>query len=192
MPPATSLTTERLLLRPWRDADYAPFFAMSMDPGVAEYLPPFPDRAACDAFADHLREDFAARGWGFWVVERKHDGLFTGIAGMHEPGPEFGVGRPCIEIGWRLAPEFWGKGYITEAAEEILSFAFRELKLQEVVSFTATGNTRSFAVMERLGMHREPDPFDLLKLPEGHPHRPHWLYSITREEWLAAHKHSAD
>ena len=191
MPEAVTLATERLLLRPWRDTDYEPFFHMSADPKVYEYLPPFPDRAASDAFVDRFREEFSRRGWGFWALESKADGRFMGTSGMHEPGPEFGVGRPCIEIGWRLAPEFWGKGYITEAAEEILAFAFRKLELPEVVSFTALGNARSYAVMERLGMRRQPEPFDLLKLPEGHPHRPHWLYTVTREEWLAAHESAA-
>lgn len=185
MPPATTLTTERLLLRPWRDADYDPFFAMSADPRVHEYLPPFPDRAACDAFVDSRREDFALRGWGFWAIEQKSDGLFVGTAGMHEPGPEFGVGRPCVEIGWRLAPAVWGKGYATEAAKAVLRFGFSEIRLPEIVSFTALGNARSRAVMERLGMRLAVASFDLLLLPEGHPHRPHCLYSLTREAWLA-------
>ena len=183
--PAPTLTTRRLLLRPWQDADYEPFFLMSSDPRVYEFLPPFPDRAACDAFVDRFREDMATLGWGFWAVEGKEDGRFMGTVGMHKPGPEFGVGRPCIEIGWRLAPEFWGKGYATEAAREVLYFAFRVLELPEVVSFTALQNVRSFAIMERLGLRREPETFDILLLPEGHPHRPHCLYSITRKEWLA-------
>ncbi|MCC8194427.1 MAG: GNAT family N-acetyltransferase [Deltaproteobacteria bacterium] len=187
MPPAVTLETDRLLLRPWRDDDREPFFAMSADPRVSEYLPPFRDRAASDAFIDRLRADFAARGWGFWAIERKSDNRFIGMAGMHEPGPEFGVGRACVEIGWRLEPSAWGRGYATEAAREILRFGFLEANLPEIVSFTALGNTRSFAVMERLGMRREPETFDLLLLPEGHPHRPHCLYSLKREAWLARH-----
>ncbi len=94
------------------------------------------------------------------------------------------MGRPCVEIGWRLAPQFWGRGHATEAAEAILAYGFRTLGLPEIVSFTALGNARSFAVMERLGMRRLPETFDLLLLPEGHPHRPHCLYSLTREAWL--------
>lgn len=181
----TVLSTGRLTLRPVRDEDYEPFFRMSSDPRVYEYLPPFPDRAASDAFLDHVRRDFQSRGWGFWALERAEDGRFLGICGMHEPGPEFGVGRPCVEIGWRLAPEFWGKGYASEAARRILRFGFLEAGLEEIVSFTALGNTRSFAVMERLGMTREADSFELLFLPRGHPHRTHCLYSISREQWQA-------
>ncbi len=179
----TELSTERIILRPWKETDYAPFWEMSADPRVSEYLPPFPDKSACDAFVDRLRADFGGRGWGFWALERKEGGVFMGTAGLHRPGPQFGVGRPCVEIGWRLAPAFWGKGYATEAAREVLRFAFGELLLDEVVSFTAIGNERSLKVMERLGMKFDKQ-FDLLLLPPEHPHRPHYLYAITRQEWL--------
>lgn len=183
-PPAIyALETERLRLRQWTDADYAPFAAMSFDVRVSEFLPLFPDRAACDAFVDHLQQDLAARGWGFWALERKEDAAFLGMAGLHEPGPEFGA-PPCVEIGWRLAPEFWGQGYATEAAREILRFGFDVLGLEEISSFTALGNDKSLAVMERLGLRRSPVIFDLLLFPPGHPHRPHCLYAITREQWL--------
>ena len=184
MPKTTTLSTDRMILRPWTDSDYAPFFAMSSDPQVHAYLPPFPDKHACNAFVDKLRADFSRRGWGFWALEHKESGGFMGTAGMHEPGPEFGVGRPCVEIGWRLAPPFWGKGFATEAAREALRFAFSELKLEEVVSFTAVGNERSYRVMERLGMERE-KRFDLLLFPPGHPHRPHYLYALSRQKWLS-------
>lgn len=184
MPKTTTLSTDRMILRPWKDSDYDPFFVMSSDPKVYAFLPPFPDKSASDAFADKLRADFSRRGWGFWVLEHKENGEFMGIAGMHEPGPEFGVGRPCVEIGWRLFPPFWGKGFATEAAREILRFAFNELKLEEIVSFTALGNERSYHVMERLGMEREKQ-FDLPLFPPGHPHRPHYLYALTRQKWAA-------
>ena len=183
MPNTIELVTDRLILRPWQDADYEPFYIMSANPLVYEYLPPFPDRAVSDVFVDHLRKDFDARGWGFWAIERKDDSRFIGMAGMHEPGPEFGVGRPCVEIGWRLDPEFWGKGYATEAAREVLRFGFNKVGLSEIVSFTALENVRSFIVMERLGMRREPENFDLLLLPEGHPYRAQCLYSLSQEEW---------
>lgn len=184
---SATLYTERMILRPWRDEDYAPFYAMSSDPQVYEYLPRFQDKEACDAFVNRLREDFSRRGWGFWALEHKENGVFMGTAGMHEPGPEFGVGRPCVEIGWRLAPAFWGKGFAAEAAREVMRFAFNELQLDELVSFTAVGNKRSYGLMERLGMEREKE-FDLLLLPPGDPNRPSYLYRLTRQQWLARNK----
>lgn len=182
MAKTTTLATERMRLRPWTEDDYAPFWTMSSDPRVYEFLPPFADRNACDVFADRLRGDFERRGWGFWVLEHKESGGFMGIAGMHEPGPEFGVGRPCVEIGWRLNPAFWGKGFATEAARAVMRFAFTELRLDELVSFTAVANTRSFGVMERLGMEREKE-FDLLVIPPGDPIRRSYLYRLTRQRW---------
>lgn len=183
MPENVTLSTERLILRPWRDSDYEPFYGMSSDPLVYAFLPRFADRSACDAFADRMRADFDRRGWGFWVLEQKDGGAFTGIAGMHTPGPEFGVGRPCVEIGWRLAPEFWGKGFAKEAALEAMRFAFVSLRLEELVSFTAVANTRSSGLMQRLGMELEKE-FDLLLLPPDDPNRRHFLYRLSRRRWL--------
>lgn len=180
----TTLFTDRIILRPWKDEDYTPFYTMSSDPKVYEFLLPFPDKSACDAFVDKVRGYFSRRGWGFWALEHKESGEFMGMAGMHEPGPEFGVGRPCVEIGWRLAPAFWGKGFASEAAREVMRFAFNELQLDELVSFTAVGNKRSFGLMERLGMEREKE-FDLLLLPPGNPLRASYLYKLTRQEWLS-------
>ena len=178
----TTLFTDRIQLRPWKDEDYTPFYAMSSDPRVHEFLPQFPDRKACDSFLDGFREDFSRRGWGFWALEHKESGTFMGTAGMHEPGPEFGVGRPCVEMGWRLAPAFWGKGFATEAAREVIRFAFTVAGLPQLVSFVAVANRRSIAVMERLGMELEKE-FDLLVFPAGDPLRRSYLYRLDRTRW---------
>ncbi|MCZ4064691.1 GNAT family N-acetyltransferase [Oxalobacter aliiformigenes] len=182
MPDNMILSTSRILLRPWKETDYSVFFEMSSDPLVSEYLPSFPDKSSCDAFINHLRGNFSEKGWGFWALEHRESGTFMGMAGIHEPGPEFGVGRPCVEIGWRLARGFWGKGYAMEAAQEIVRFAFSELHLDELVSFTARDNVRSEKLMKRLGMIYEKD-FDLLLFPPEHPHRRHLLYKLTRQQW---------
>lgn len=179
----SELETKRIRLRQWKDTDYEPFYLMSMDPLVMEYLPAFPDRTASDAFLDHARKILLEQDWGFWAVERKEDTAFMGTVGMHRPGPDFGIGEECIEIGWRLAPAFWGRGYVTEAAREVLRFGFEDLNLDEIVSFTALGNMRSLAVMERLGMERSEKVFDLLFFPEGHPHRPHCIYRLSLQRW---------
>ena len=183
MTDSVTLATDRLILRPWKDEDHAPFYTMSSNPQVYEFLPPFADRSASDAFVHALRRAFSRRGWGFWALEHKETGTFMGTAGMHEPGPEFGVGRPCVEMGWRLAPAFWRQGFAVEAAREVMHFAFTEVQLDELVSFTSVGNVRSFSVMERLGMEREKE-FDLLVMPAGDPNRHSYLYRIDRRQWL--------
>jgi len=93
---------------------------------------------------------------------------FIGFAGLEVP--QFTAhSTPCVEIGWRLAFEYWGRGYATEAAQLALAHGFRTLSLPEIVSFTTVSNRRSRAVMERLGMHR--DAGDELRLPAA-PGRP--------------------
>jgi RimJ/RimL family protein N-acetyltransferase len=91
---------------------------------------------------------------------------------------------PCIEVGWRLAFAYWGRGYATEAARLALGYGFGTLSLLEVVSFTASTNRRSRAVMERLGMRRDPaEDFDHPVLPEGHPLREHVLYRLSADSF---------
>ena len=86
---------------------------------------------------------------------------------------------PCVEIGWRLSASHWGRGLATEGAREVLRYAFEELGLEEVVSFTVPDNLRSRRVMEKLGMVRDPgEDFDHPKLPQGHVLQRHVLYRI--------------
>jgi ribosomal-protein-alanine N-acetyltransferase len=111
---------------------------------------------------------------------------FIGFVGLAVPVFQLHF-TPCVEIGWRLAAEHWGRGYATEAARAALDFAFGPLNLSEVVSFTVPAHARSRAVMERLGMRRSPaDDFDHPALSEGHPLRRHVLYRMSRDEWRPA------
>jgi len=171
-----SIETERLLLRPWRDADLAPFAALNADPDVMEFLPDLLAREESDAFATRIRAHFDEHGYGFWAVEVVGGAPFVGFVGLGHPSFEAPF-VPCVEIGWRLAREHWGHGYATEAALGALAFGFGELGLQEIVAFTVPANVRSRRVMERIGMVRDPmDDFEHPRLPVGHPLRRHVLY----------------
>jgi RimJ/RimL family protein N-acetyltransferase len=89
------------------------------------------------------------------------------------------LAEPCVEIGWRLAPRFWGRGLATEAGRLVLRDAFERLALPEVVAFTVPGNSRSRAVMTRLGMTRDPAAdFDHPLLGPDDPLRRHVLYRV--------------
>jgi ribosomal-protein-alanine N-acetyltransferase len=193
------LTTSRLILRPWRDADLSAFARLNDDPAVMEFLPRRLSRDESDAYAARTRTVIENRGWGFWAVEVKGAGTaaaapfiagaaaaapFIGFVGLSVPGFEAHF-TPCVEIGWRLAKEHWGCGYASEAAAATLRFAFENLKLRQVVAFTVPLNKRSMRVMERIGMSRDPaDDFEHPKLPPGHPLRAHVLYRVNRAEWL--------
>jgi RimJ/RimL family protein N-acetyltransferase len=172
------LRTDRLLLRRWLPADREPFAALNADPEVGEFLPAALTREASDALAARIEAHFEAHGFGLWAVEAPGVTPFLGFTGLSIPGFQAHF-TPCVEIGWRLAARFWGRGYATEAARAALAFGFESLRLGEIVSFTVPGNLRSRRVMEKIGMRRDPgDDFDHPALPEGHPLRRHVLYRV--------------
>ncbi len=181
-PRPVELETSRLRLRPWRDEDYEPFAALNSDPKVMEYFPRPLGRWESDSAADRYRRGLEERGWGLWVVELKGGPGFVGLTGLNVPGYDFSF-APCVEIGWRLLTPFWGKGLATEAAGAALRFGFDQLRLDEIVAFTARGNLRSRSVMERLYMI-ECGVFDHPGLPAESPLREHVLNRLTRERWL--------
>lgn len=174
------LTTARLRLREWTPADLEPFAALNADPRVMEFFPATLCRHESDGAAQRIHDHFAANGFGLWVVEVLGGTSFAGIVGLCVPKFEAHF-TPCVEIGWRLAHAFWGRGYATEAARAALAHGFGALDLDEIVSFTVPANTRSRAVMERLGMKHSPDD-DFLhpNLPKAHPLARHVLYRARR------------
>ena len=189
---AITLTTPRLVLRPWRDDDVEAFAAMFDDPAVMEFLMPArgrmsafadADRAAIDAIVGRVRAHFDRHGFGWWAVELKETGAFIGFIGLSHIQFEAHF-TPAVEVGWRLASAYWGQGYATEGARAALEAGFKQLGLDEIVAITVPANTRSCRVMERIGMNRDPaDDFDHPRLAEGDPLRRHVLYRIDRERW---------
>lgn len=174
----TELRTPRLVLRPWRDADLAPWAAMNADPEVREFLGEPLTREQSDASVARFRADFARRGYGWWAVEVRATGAFAGFAGLDDVDEDTPL--TGVEIGWRLARHMWGMGCATEAARAVLAHAFGPLRLPEVLAVTAAGNLRSQAVMDRIGMVRDPAAgFDDPSAPEG-PLRPQVVYRIKR------------
>jgi RimJ/RimL family protein N-acetyltransferase len=200
--------TERLILREWRDEDLSAFARLNDDPVVMEFMPRRLSRDESDAFAARIRMDMERRGWGLWAVEvrgptedargtvaagvtgragaeseqRSGDGdvPFIGYVGLSVPSFDAHF-SPCVEIGWRLARQHWGRGYASEAAAASLRFAFEQLSLKQIVAFTVPLNRRSIRVMERIGMTRDlAGDFEHPKLAPGHPLRSHVLYRINR------------
>ncbi len=188
------LCSPRLRLRQWTAADRAPFAALNADPVVMEHFPAPLDRAQSDAMADRIEALIGQQGWGFWAAELLDgqdgpgapSGTFMGFIGLHRPTAPLPF-APCVEIGWRIARPFWGRGLATEGARLALRVGFEALGLEEIVAFTAQRNRRSQAVMARLGMRESPaEAFEHPSVPEGHPVRPHVLYRLTRTAWRAS------
>jgi RimJ/RimL family protein N-acetyltransferase len=189
---AITLTTPRLLLRPWRDDDLDAFAAMFDDPAVMEFLMPArgrmsacadADRAAIEAIVGRVRAHFDRHGFGWWAAELRETGAFIGFIGLSYIAFEAHF-TPAVEIGWRLASAYWGQGYAAEGARAALAAAFTQLSLAEIVAITVPANMRSRRLMERIGMTHDPaDDFDHPRLAEGHPLRRHVLYRITKAQW---------
>jgi RimJ/RimL family protein N-acetyltransferase len=181
--PVPRLRTERLLLREWRAADREPFAALNADPEVTATRGRALARDESDALADTIERRWRDDGFGLWALERSGDGAFIGFTGLSIPS---WAPVPGVEIGWRLARPAWGHGYATEAARAAMAFAFETLELDGLVSFTAAVNTRSRAVMGRIGMHHDPaSGFAHPRLPADHPLSAHVTYRISRDEWRA-------
>jgi RimJ/RimL family protein N-acetyltransferase len=174
------LTTERLVMRRWRESDLEPFARLNADPRVMEHFPAPLDRDQSDAFVALIEQHFERHGFGLWAVELPGEAPFVGFVGLSVPGFDAPF-MPAVEIGWRLAAEWWGRGIATEAARAAAGYAFGPAGLDQLVSFTSPQNVRSRAVMERIGMTHDPaDDFDHPRLPEGHRLRRHVLYRLRR------------
>src|SRR6516165_1224070 len=134
-----TLRTERLVLRDWTDSDRPAFANLNGDLRVAEFLPGPLSRRDSDELFEKIQSHIRAHGFGLYAVELPGEYAFIGYIGLAIPSFEAKF-TPCVEIGWRLAAEYWNQGLATEGARESMRYAFEELGLVEVVSFTAIGN----------------------------------------------------
>lgn len=147
------------------------------------HFPALLTRAESDASIDRFETHFDDRGFGVWALEVAETGEFIGFTGLSTPRFTAHF-MPAVEIGWRLIRSAWGHGYASEAARRALHVGFADHGLPEIVSFTAVGNLRSRAVMERIGMTHDPaEDFAHPSLAEGSPLRHHVLYRLSAQRW---------
>lgn len=178
-----TLRGARVLLRPWRDSDRAPFARLNADPAARLYFPTIATAEQSNLEADRIAEHFEREGFGLWALEIPGVTEFAGFVGLMRPSYEAHF-TPCVEVGWRLLPDYWRRGYASEAAELALAYGFEVLGLDEIVSLTTVTNQPSRRVMDRIGLRRDPaDDFDHPRIAEGHPLRPHVLYRLSRADW---------
>ena len=131
------------------------------------------------SFIERMNTQLAEAHFTLWAVEEKSTHQFMGFIGLNSPVWEAHF-TPCVEIGWRLAFSFWGRGYATEGAKAVLNYAFNVLNLKEIVAFTVPDNLRSQRVMEKLGMVRD-EQGDFLhpKIDPVNSLAKHYLFRIT-------------
>lgn len=172
-----SLETERLTLRPFREADVAPFFELSQDPDVMRYVG--------DRRVPTLQEvwrgiagwigHWALRGYGQWAIEERSSGRLIGRAGIINPAE-----WPGAEVGYLLGRAWWGHGYATEAARAAMDWGFEQFDFSDLISLIDPDNTASIAVATRLGesLRGETDLLGNRVL----------IYGISRSEWEAGRR----
>jgi ribosomal-protein-alanine N-acetyltransferase len=177
------LRTPRLVLRRWRDEDLDPLAELNTDPETMGLFPAPLTRSESDAWVARMEASFAADGLGMWAVTVGPDGPLVGSVGLLQVTPELPF-YPAVETGWRLHRRYWGKGYATEAAYAALRFGFVGAGQREIVAFTAAVNGRSRAVMERLGMRRDPaEDFIFPGIEPDDRLQPHVLYRLGVRDW---------
>ncbi|WP_189534986.1 GNAT family N-acetyltransferase [Paludibacterium paludis] len=177
----TRLTTERLILRPWREEDLPDLARINADPRVMEHFPSVMSEEESRAMLARLMRHQREHGFAPLAMVRTGSERVIGCAGLQVPAfaADF---TPCVEIAWRLDADHWGQELATEAARAALEDGFGRLGLAEILSFTVPANRRSWRLMERLGMRRDPAAdFDHPGLPPGHRLSRHWLYRLRRD-----------
>ena len=174
------IETERLVIRNWRDEDRELMHLINSDEQVMEFFPFRRNRKEADETLERVRASIDEKGYGFTALAMKQSNKAIGFCGLADTNFEAPGLSDRVEIGWRLAPRYWGNGYVTEAAKRLLDFGFEHLELEEVVSFAVYDNKRSTDVMQRIGMKRDPArDFDHPGVLETHPHlERHLVYSI--------------
>lgn len=135
----TIIKTERLILRTWRKEDTDHYFQINQDPQVMEYFSGLQDLETTKNFITKVNNHFDKHGYSLYATARKDTNEFIGFIGLFVADFEAHF-TPATEIGWRLSSKHWGKGFATEGAKAVLDYAFRKLKIPEIVSFTAELN----------------------------------------------------
>ena len=180
----TIIETGRLILRTWRKEDTDHCFQINQDPKVMEYFPGLQDLETTKIFITKVNNHFDKHGYSLYATARKDTNEFIGFIGLLVADFEAHF-TPATEIGWRLSSKHWGKGFATEGAKAVLDYAFKELEIPEIVSFTAEGNAKSIKVMQKIGLqHNAGNDFDHPKLDDASPLKRHVLYRLTREDYL--------
>lgn len=172
------IETERMILRRWKPSDIQPFFEINSDSRVMEFYPSTNSLDETKQIVEKIEKSFDENRFGLFAVEKKSDKSLMGFVGLQRV-PFKAHFTPAVEIGWRIGFEYWNQGYATEAARNVLTYGFDEIKLKEIVAMTVSNNTRSRRVMDKLGMIHDTDgDFENPKIKEGHPLRKHVLYRL--------------
>ena len=149
------IETARLLLRPWREDDKPGFHALANTPAMMAHFGGPTTRDKHDRIIDRQMAQQALYGHCMWAVEL--GGELAGVCGLRIGGhPDTPVPEE-LEIGWRIAEQYWGQGIAREAAEASIAWGWANTARPRIAAWTVIANSRSWGLMERLGMRRRGD-----------------------------------
>ena len=152
------IETERLILRPWREADKPAFHDIVNTPAMMEFFGGVAPRGRIDALLDGQMQSQATDGLSMWAVEYKADRALAGICGLRKTRAYSGTPVDDeLEIGWRIGERYWGQGVAREAAAASLDWGFAHRPDPRIAAWVHPDNTRSIGLMIRLGMDRHPE-----------------------------------
>ncbi|SHM73616.1 GNAT family N-acetyltransferase [Gracilibacillus kekensis] len=171
--------TSRLQLRDWKESDLQPFCELNADEKVMRYFPKTLSNKKTYEFYRSIISEFSECGFGLYAVEVKETKEFIGFIGFHRATFKADF-TPCVEIGWRLKKEAWGKGYATEGATACLHYGQSELGFSDIYSFTAEVNKPSINVMKKIGMSFA-GRFNHPNVEESSPLKEHVLFHMSKK-----------
>lgn len=145
------IKTERLGLRTWKMDDVDQMSVVNADPRVMEHFPSTQDRSQTAGFVERSIKHQETHGYCYFATEVLSTKELIGFVGLAYQTYETSF-TPATDIGWRLKPSAWGKGYATEGARACLDFAWKELQLNHVISVAVEANANSINVMKKIGM----------------------------------------
>ena len=143
--------SKRLGFRSWSDSDLDSLVLLNQNAEVMKYFPSVQSTSQCFDFIKRMQQQMTKSGHCYFVVEELESGKFIGFLGLLEQTFESDF-TPAVDIGWRLLPEFWGKGYATEGAKRCLEFGLSNLDLERIISIAPQINKASVSIMQRIGM----------------------------------------
>ena len=146
-------TSERLGFRNWQDSDLDMFSAMNADADVMEFFPETLTHESSQNLMQRLSQHFEEKTYTYFAVDTLDEGVCIGFIGLVYQTYEAPF-TPCVDIGWRLTKQYWGKGYATEGAKRCLEYAFETLNLAQIYAIATVINLPSIRVMEKIGMEK--------------------------------------
>lgn len=153
MPKKHVFTSPRLGFRAWESSDFEDLFLLVSDPKVMKFFPSVLSEKQAFGTLNKLKESFEKNGYTYFAVDLLNENKFIGFIGLYLQEFESAY-TPCIDIGWRLLPQFWNQGFASEGAERCIQFAFEDLNISQLRAFCSLTNLPSERVMQKIGMEK--------------------------------------